>query len=184
MKKASDYFKPYGVELSEYSGKYARTLFGDNIHIGTLYNHPFTNDSFSVITMIEMIEHSNDPVFVLKESYKLLHKKGLLLIQTANMNGLQAKLLRQNYAMFMPGHLSYFTMRNLSDLLKKIGFQSIKIFYPVEFGLLPKLLKSRYNFNSKIDYLKWLRIAYYHYISKIRFSNFALTSSMVIYAFK
>jgi hypothetical protein len=100
------------------------------------------------------------------------------------MDALQAKILKEKYAYFMPGHFSYFTKSNLEGLLRRTGFKRIKIFYPVEFGLLPKLLKSRYNFNSYLEYVKWLRIAYYHYISKIRFGNFAATSSMVIYAFK
>lgn len=184
LKKASVYFIPHGVELSEYSGKHAKAMFGENIHIGTLNKHPFESGYFSVITMIELIEHAADPVFLLNESYKLLRKGGLLLIQTANMNGMQAKLLKDNYAMYMPGHLSYFTRHNLTELLRKIGFGKIQVFFPVEFGLLPKLLKSRYNFNSAADYLKWLRIGFYHYISKLRFGDFAATSSMVIYAIK
>lgn len=184
LKRASKYFTPYGVDLSEYSGKHAKELFGDNIHIGSLNSHPFDYDFFSVVTMIELIEHVADPVSLIKESYKLLKENGLLLLQTANMNAMQAKLLKDKYAMYMPGHLSYFTTRNLTDLLRQAGFRKIKVYYPVEFGLLPKLLKSRYRFKSAFDYIRWLRISYYHCISKIRFGNFAATSSMVVYAFK
>jgi SAM-dependent methyltransferase len=184
LKIASQYFTPYGIELSQYSGRYAKTLFGNNIHIGIFENHPFKNDFFSVITMIELLEHIRDPVFVLRESYRLLKESGLLVIQTANMDGLQARFLGKRYAMFLPGHLSYFTKRNLVFLLKEIGFQVVKVYHPVEFGLMPKLLKSRYAFDSSLDYFKWLRIIYYHFISKIRLYNFAVTSSMVIYAVK
>jgi 2-polyprenyl-3-methyl-5-hydroxy-6-metoxy-1,4-benzoquinol methylase len=184
LKTVSQYYTPYGIELSEYSGDYAKRIFGNTIHTGTLNDHPFNKDFFSVITMIELLEHLSDPVYAVNECYGLLKEKGLFVIQTANMDGLQAKLLRDRYAMFMPGHLSYFTKNNLIHLLEKTGFKIIKAFHPVEFGLLPKLLKSRYQFKSYIDYIKWLRIAYYHYISKIRFGNFAATSSMVLYAFK
>jgi 2-polyprenyl-3-methyl-5-hydroxy-6-metoxy-1,4-benzoquinol methylase len=184
LKTASEFFVPYGIEFSEYSAKQARMVFGKNIHAGTIGNHPFNADFFSVITMIELIEHLSDPVSAVKECYKLLRKNGLLLIQTANMDGMQARILKDMYGYFLPGHLSYFTKRNLTKLLRQAGFEKIKVFYPVEFGLMPKLLKSRYNFCSVLDYYKWIRISYYHFISKIRFGNFAATSSMVVYAFK
>lgn len=184
LKTASDYFTPFGIELSEYSGKYPKSLFGDNIHIGSLADHSFKADFFSVITMIELIEHLADPAAAVSECFRLLKNNGLLVIQTANMDALQAKLLKDKYAYYMPGHVSYFSKSNLVDMLQRAGFKKIKIFYPVEFGLLPKLLKSRYQFKSGFDYLRWVRIAYYHYISKIRFGNFAATSSMVVYAFK
>ncbi len=184
IKCASEYYIPFGIEFSGYSGNYAKTLFGNNIHIGTLNDHPFKSGFFSVITMIELLEHLSDPSAAVSECFRLLKAGGLLVIQTANMDGLQASLLKNRYAYFMPGHVSYFTKKNLINLLARAGFKKIEIFYPVEFGLLPKLKKSRHGFKCRKDYLKWLRITYYHLISKVRFCNFAMTSSMVIYAVK
>lgn len=184
LKAASKYFTPYGIELSEYAGKHAKGIFGNNIHIGTIESHGFEKGFFSVITMIEVLEHLDDPAKTIRECHKLLKNDGLLIIQTANMDGLQAKLFKKKYAYFLPGHLLYFTKKNLITLLKREGFGNIKVFHPVEFGLLPKLLKSRHNFRSFIEYYKWFRIALYHYISKIRYKNFSATSSMVVYAFK
>jgi 2-polyprenyl-3-methyl-5-hydroxy-6-metoxy-1,4-benzoquinol methylase len=184
LKSASRYFAPHGIEVSSYAGGYSKSVIGGAIHIGTLRDHPFREDYFSVITMIELLEHLPDPVFALHECYRLLRTGGLLLIQTANMAGLQAKIQGKNYAYFMPGHLSYFSMRNLAMALMECGFRKIKVFHPVEFGLLPKLKKSRRAFTSFLDYRHWLRIAAYHYVSKIRCGDFAATSSMVIYAFK
>ena len=184
LKVASKYYTPYGIEFSEYSGSFAKEIFNENIHIGTLDDCNFEKDSFSVITMIETLEHLKEPVKTIKQCYKLLKDRGILVIQTANMQGLQAKILKDRYSYYMPGHFSYFTRDNLYSLLKKEGFRRVKIFHPVEFGLLPKLLKSRSDFKSLIDYRKWLRISIYHFISKIRYKGFSLTSSMVLYAFK
>lgn len=181
---ASEYFSPYGIEPSVYAGEHAKKIFGDNIHIGTLDDHPFKNNFFSVITMIEVLEHLADPVKAIQECSRLLKSGGLLLIQTANMDGMQAKYFKDRYAYFMPGHLSYFTKKNLSGLLLRSNFTKVLPFHPVEFGLLPKLLKSRYTFHSIRDYRRWLRIAGYHCLSKLRFGNFAATSSLVLYAFK
>lgn len=184
MKAASRYYAPYGIELSPYAAGHARKIFGDNVHHGTLADHPFPESFFSVITMVELLEHLPDPIAALGECYRLLAPGGLLLVQTANMDGLQAKYRGADYAYFMPGHLSYFSRKSLVMALRGSGFDSIAEFYPVEFGLLPKLKKSRGSFASVWDYRAWARITAYHLISKIHFSDFAATSSLVIYARK
>jgi len=184
LSAADGRFIPYGIGMSTYAGAHARRLFGDNIHIGTLEDNPFRDGMFSVITMIEVLEHIADPVPAVKECFRLLRDGGLLVIQTANMAGLQARILKDRYAYFMPGHLSYFSKHNLTELLTHTGFSRIKAFHPVEFGLLPKLLKSRSSFISPLDYRRWLRIALYHWLGKMRAGPLAATSSLVLYAFK
>ncbi|MCX8122708.1 MAG: class I SAM-dependent methyltransferase [Spirochaetes bacterium] len=185
LNAASKYYTVYGIEPSHYSAKYAQRRFGkDYIHCGTLSDHPFAHNTFSVITMIEVLEHIQNPLEALIECYQLCITGGLLVIQTANMDGLQAVLQKEQYGYFLPGHFSYFTKKNLTETLQKVGFKRIKVYQPVDFGLLPKLLKSRMNFSKMKDYKSWLRIAGYHYLSKLHVSNFAATSSMVVYAFK
>ncbi|HPI90168.1 MAG TPA: class I SAM-dependent methyltransferase, partial [Spirochaetota bacterium] len=100
------------------------------------------------------------------------------------MDGRQARQLKDRYEYFMPGHLSYFSMSNLRSTLRECGFSRIKVYYPVEFGLIPKLLKSRHAFKSFKDYRAWPRISWYHVKSKVHCGTFAMTSSMVIYAYK
>lgn len=184
LKSAGKYFSPYGIEISPYAANHSSRTPGLTIHNGTLDDHPFGHDFFSVITMVELIEHLDDPAGAIEKCFRLLKKGGLLLIQTANMDGLQALILGNRYAYFMPGHLSYFSLKNLTGLLKAKGFRKIKVYRPVDFGLLPKLLKSRHSFKSLLDYRVWLRISRYHFLSKIHLGNFSATSSMVVYAFK
>jgi 2-polyprenyl-3-methyl-5-hydroxy-6-metoxy-1,4-benzoquinol methylase len=184
LESAAEYYTTYGIELSDYAFSHSKKLFGKKIHHGTLNDHKFKNNFFSAITMIELIEHLSDPVLAVNKCYNLLRNDGVLVVQTANMNGEQAKDLGSNYEYFMPGHLSYFTAENLTMLLKAAGFRKIRIYYPVEFGLLPKLLKSRGSFKKFSDYKAWFRISSYHLKSKIHYGNFAMTSSMVIYAVK
>ncbi len=184
LKSAGRYFTPYGIEVSPYAADHSSKFPGLTIHNGTLEDHPFAHDFFSVITMVELMEHLGDPAGAVEECFRLLKKGGLLLIQTANMEGLQAQMLGDRYAYFMPGHLSYFSLKNLTGLLKEKGFGKIKVYRPVDFGLLPKLLKSRHGFNSFFDYRAWLGISRYHLLSKLHLGNFSATSSMVVYAFK
>jgi len=184
LQSASKFFTPYGIELSKYSYDHASKKFPGNIHNGTIEDHPFEHDFFSVITMIELIEHLENPAYAIDESYRLLHKGGLLVVQTANMDGRQAKVEGPDYAYYMPGHLSYFSKENLVSRIKEAGFRSVKVFQPVDFGLIPKLRKSRGSFRTLKNYMAWYRISKYHLLSKIHWGNFAMTSSMVVYAVK
>lgn len=184
LRTARPFFAPHGIELSSFSGAHAKKELGDAMHIGTLEDHPFPKHYFSAITMIELIEHLPAPLTALRECYDLLIDGGVLVIQTANMAGFQARLMGDRYAYFMPGHLSYFSKRNLIAALARCGFGRVRAFHPVEFGLLPKLKKSRGNFRSLLDYRSWARIAAYHWLGKIHWGDYALTSSMVLYAFK
>lgn len=184
MAAAREHFTPFGIEKSEFSGQYAGHRFPGQVHLGTLENHPFKPGQFSVITMIELIEHLKDPASALKRCYDLLKPGGILLIQTANMDGLQARLLKETYAYYMPGHLSYFSARNMEKALLEAGFSRVSFFYPVEFGLIPKLRKSRGDFTSYSDYRRWLRIALYHLAGKAHTRYRSLTSSMVLYAWR
>lgn len=184
LEQAKKYYAPYGIEYSSHSGSFAKTRFGNSIHIGTLNDHPYPRHFFSVITMIELIEHLEHPFESLSECHRLLEPGGVLVIQTADMAGWQARIKGKNYGYYLPGHLSYFTQNNLSQVLKKIGFDRIRTYHPTDFGCLPKLLKSRGSFTSPIHYFRWLRITVYHLMGKIHGPGFKATSSMVIYAIK
>lgn len=185
LKSAEDRgFTSHGIELSPYAAEYAADRFPQRIHQGTLDDHPFTAEQFSVITMIELIEHLGDPATALRECFQLLQPGGMLLIQTANMAGCQAVSAGHNYHYYMPGHLSYFSARNLEQALLRAGFNRVRFFYPVEFGLLPKLQKSRGTFTSLWDYRHWLRIVWYHLKGKVHTRYWSVTSSMVVCAWK
>ncbi len=184
LQSASSYFETFGIELSPYAAEHATRFSNAYIHVGTLESQQFDEGSFHVITMVELIEHLRNPINAIEQCYRLLAPGGLLVIQTANMAGLQARIMGKDYSYFMPGHMSYFNRKNLTGALKRSGFERIIVYQPVEFGLIPKLKKSRYTFTLPVHYFRWIRISLYHFASLVHAGDFALTSSMVIYALK
>lgn len=186
MQVAEEYgYQAYGAEVSDFSGNYARERFGnDRVKIGSVETIDWPENYFSVITMIEVIEHLLDPAAAIRQLYRALAPGGVLLLQTADMAGLQALKGGASYHYYLPGHLSYFTRSNLSRLLLESGFERTHFFGGVEFGLLPKLRKSRHSFKTAKDYLRWWTIAEYHFRSKFVLFGKHLTSSMVMAAWK
>ncbi|MCB1178865.1 MAG: class I SAM-dependent methyltransferase [Leptospiraceae bacterium] len=173
-------FNPYGVEVSEFSSEFTRKK-GIPVFTGNFIDCEYEENFFDVITMIEVIEHLENPSKVFDKLYSLVKPGGLVVIQTANFDGLQAKEEGKNYHYYLPGHLYYYSDSNLTNFLKERGFSKFNVYYGVDFPLYAKLLKSRGSFDSIKDYWKWVRIAKYHMKSKLYPKS---TSSMVLYAFK
>lgn len=183
IKSANDIgYKAQGLDVSPYAANEG-CKEGLNIKAGILEPHTFLANSFDVITLIEVIEHITNPQEYLKQIQNILKPGGLLVIQTANYNGWQATQEGSSYHYYLPGHYYYYSLENLKLLLSQHGFKKFKSFIPVDFGLLPKLKKSRGSFKTISDYLNWVRISLYHFKGKIFWKNKPWTSSMVLYAF-
>ncbi|MCW7498365.1 class I SAM-dependent methyltransferase [Leptospira levettii] len=172
-----------GVEISAYAASYANEIQIPTFN-GNLYEANFPNQSFDVITMIEVIEHIENPLSFFQELNRILKPGGLLLLQTANFEGWQAKTEGSGYHYYMPGHVFYYSDTLLKKILTRLGFGSFVSYFGVDFPLMAKLKKVRGSFQTWKDYLKWFRISYYHFLSKMRRNGLPLTSSYVLYAFK
>ncbi|MEM7181023.1 MAG: class I SAM-dependent methyltransferase [Spirochaetota bacterium] len=173
-------FRPYGVEVSQFSAEYAQKR-GIEVYQGNFLDLQLPENFFDVITMIEVIEHLEYPQKIFSKLSRILKPGGLLLLQTANFSGKQAVEAASKYHYYLPGHVFYYTCENLQEILRRRGFTRFIPYYGVDFSLLAKLRKSRGTFTSWQDYWKWWRIAKYHWKSKLFPGS---TSSMVLYAFK
>ncbi|EMY61587.1 class I SAM-dependent methyltransferase [Leptospira terpstrae] len=176
-------FQVQGVEISEYASRYANEN-GIPTFQGSLLDAIFPNDHFSVITMVEVIEHIEEPNHFFKELTRILKPGGLLLLQTANFDGWQAKSEGSNYHYYMPGHVYYYSDTILKKILTNLNFNHFVSYFGVDFPLVAKLQKSRGSFQNWKDYFQWIRISYYHFKSKWKRKGFPITSSYVLYAFK
>lgn len=175
----------WGVEISTQAVEWLKTHKPHiNVLEGAIEEISLPKDFFDIVTMVEVIEHLVEPKEVLEKIFHSLVERGIVLIQTANFRGLQAKLWGKHYHYILPWHQFYFSDKSLENLLKSIGFREVKIIYGVEFGLLPKLKKYISNIKKVLQLLKIPKIILYHYFSKIKIFGTPLTSSMVVIARK
>jgi len=116
-------WKVQGIEFSEYAAKKAREK-GLNVKTGTLEKADFDDNSFSLITFWDVVEHLSNPKLTLSSAYRILKKDGVIAINTPDAGSFIAKLLNRGwYSMVPPEHLFLFNQKNLSRLLKEIGFE-------------------------------------------------------------
>jgi len=125
-----------GIDIANSQITYAKKKYGANckfIHVKPDTHLPFEDQSFDTISMIELIEHLSDDQnnILLNEVKRLLKKDGKLLLSTPNYGSawpiLEKLVNNLGKVSYSEQHINHFNKKILSDLLKKIGFENIKV---------------------------------------------------------
>lgn len=126
-----------GIDISKDFVNYAKKNFKLDIRYGFLKDFSFKENSFDVVTLWDLIEHVREPKELLKEVCKILKPEGIVLILTPNQNSLIKKTTNLSYKLsfgrwkapanvvYDIHHLYYFSKKNITMLLNKIGFKTV-----------------------------------------------------------
>ncbi|MBM3886598.1 class I SAM-dependent methyltransferase [Candidatus Dependentiae bacterium] len=94
------------------------------VKLGIFPNPEFTKN-YDIITIIDVIEHVDDPVGLLKSVHEQLAREGIIVIVTPDVGSLMAKMLRFKWWHFRIAHVGYFNQKNLDLALQNSGFKRI-----------------------------------------------------------
>ncbi|MBN1873343.1 MAG: class I SAM-dependent methyltransferase [Anaerolineae bacterium] len=112
----------WGVEPSKWAVTQARAQ-GLQMHLGTLEQTKLPANSFSVVTMWDVIEHLPNPLRTLHEAARVLEPQGWLVVHTMDIESVFARLMGKRWPWLMEMHLYYFSRRTLTAMLEKAGFE-------------------------------------------------------------
>ena len=112
-----------GVELSPYAAAVARRR-GLEVRVGALSEARYPERSFDVVTLLDLIEHLEDPRAELREVHRVLVPGGRVVVETPNWRSIYRCLLRARWAALQPRvHILYFEGPTLRRLLESGGFE-------------------------------------------------------------
>ena len=99
---------------------------------------PYPNESFLIVTCLELIEHVARVEELLREIHRVLRPGGYLLLSTPNFSFLNNRL---HYLFGAPPcnegvHLQYFTKQGLESLLNRTDFRTVQ---RNSYGVIPLL---------------------------------------------
>lgn len=118
-----------GTELSPHLQQTLREKYQGRIAIWDSLE-AMADQTFDVITLINVIEHVAAPQELLATLATQLSPAGLLFVHTPNAGGLPARLRGAQWSQIEPlGHLYYFTAQTLHALLQKNGLEPIGRFH-------------------------------------------------------
>ncbi len=120
------WINPQGLEVSGYAVEFAKSR-GLSVCQGDLFNHDFELNSFDLIMLQDVIEHTTNPLAQLTAAHQLLKPGGWVLITTPNVGGFWQKLLGRLWYHYKPGeHLTYFSLDTIKLALEKSGFSDVE----------------------------------------------------------
>jgi len=122
-------WKAQGVELSSWAAQYAREKTKVQVSSEKLEDIKFPTAYFDAIVMIELIEHTPEPISFLKEVYRILKPAGIILITTPNSKSIHRSIWRQKFQeiFLIPEHLFLFSIPTIKRLLELTNFKIIHL---------------------------------------------------------
>lgn len=113
-----------GVEIAEDCAAEATRISGAKVLAGDFTTVPL-DGPFDAIVMLDVIEHFRDPMAGLRRACELLSPRGLLLIETNDIDAPWAKFLGNRWWFLdPPQHLFYFSLTGLKERLREAGFSN------------------------------------------------------------
>ena len=109
------------MELNREAAAHARDRLGLSVSAGALDQIPLDSGSFDAIVFREIIDHFRDPAGSLRIAWEAVKPGGRIVL-----TGLDTKSPVRFFHFKPPEHLHYFSMRNLSLLLRNIGFEIVE----------------------------------------------------------
>jgi SAM-dependent methyltransferase len=112
-----------GVEPSPIAAQKAREV-GLKIFCGLLEEAKYDSESFDCMSMYHVLEHSHDPVELLRECCRILKPGGELIVGVPNYNSLVLGLVGSLWsALDQPRHLQHFRPASLQHAAERAGLQ-------------------------------------------------------------
>lgn len=112
----------YAVEGLELSSEAVSVALSNDLPVKQqdLFSSELDARRWSAITMFEVLEHVDHPMSMIKRVTDLLEPGGILYLTTPNYNSLDRLALGQDWHVFHPEHITYFSTHGLAFLMRKL----------------------------------------------------------------
>lgn len=116
-----------GCELNRWMVRWGNKHYGIKIQQGTVFEQHYKKESFDMVTLWDVIEHTPDPAKVARECNRILKPQGLLVINYPDIESWIARLMGRRWLFLTSVHLYYFTRQTMQKLLDAAGFDVIVV---------------------------------------------------------
>ena len=118
-------FEAVGVEPSKHLAAQGRGA-GLEVHEGSLPHAALSGERFDVVTIVDVIEHVDDPLGLLAQCHRHLVRGGLLLVVTPDRRSVAARILGRRWWHRRLAHVCYFDRTTLTQALTRSGFEPVR----------------------------------------------------------
>lgn len=153
-------FDVSGIEPSQFLVAEAGKRYSLDLFCGTLDDYIQAGNSkrFSVVTLLDILEHLVEPEAFLSRVSQLLDTDGILVIVTPDIGSLAARMMGKRWWHYRIAHINFFNRKSLHYLLTKHGFTvRLQKKYVWNFSLYYLLTRIFPGFKHKITLQKLLK---------------------------
>lgn len=142
FRQEDPYIELTGVDPNKAAIEYAK---GENVYTSCmsienfLLSHP--DKKYDAVSLFGVLEHLNDPVYMLQHVRDAIKPGGYLLVCVPNVNSRAVRSMWQECFTFCPQHLWYFDLNSIKRFFTLIGM-TFKEAYTIEPEELPVMKKS------------------------------------------
>src|SRR5690349_5031002 len=117
LKMLADYGNAEGVDISPQAVEFCRERGLDSVKLGAAEQLPYENDSFELVTALDVIEHLDDDVAGLREMRRVLRRDGRVLLFVP------AFMFLWGVQDDVSNHRGHYTLPSLLKAVKGAGFE-------------------------------------------------------------
>jgi 2-polyprenyl-3-methyl-5-hydroxy-6-metoxy-1,4-benzoquinol methylase len=124
----------FGEEINEEAVSIAEESFNINaIKVGPLNRGMFPNSFFSLVLMLDVLEHFSNPLELIEILREKLKQGGSLFLITPNINSISAKVLKGKWLHLFLEHLCLYSPQSITFLLERFKFKTLKLGWALKF---------------------------------------------------
>jgi len=127
------YGRCVGIDINKHAIEFMRDYSDAEFQEGSVLDIPFPEQSFELVTCIEVLEHlyPNDVDRALSELVRVLKPKGHIILATPNYGSVLWNIVENAQRITQPGHWTSdhhtkFTRKSLNKLCQKYGLKEIR----------------------------------------------------------
>ena len=114
-----------GIEPNKGYARYSQSTYGLNIQNGFIQDIKQPDESFDLITIWHVLEHTENPTAVIQKLYNLLKPEGVLVVEVPSVEA----TCQAPKSTFHEAHIFNFNLDTLRKLGEKIGFAGLEHHY-------------------------------------------------------
>jgi SAM-dependent methyltransferase len=116
-------FEAYGIEPSAWCVATAASANRIELFQGTASEWIGKLPRYDIVTLVDVIEHTTDPVGMLRDATALLEPGGALLVVTPDVGSAAARIMGRWWWHYRVAHVGYFNRGSMRRALREVGLR-------------------------------------------------------------
>ena len=112
-----------GCEPNAWLARWGAAHYGITIRQGSVFEQPYEEGTFDVVTLWDVIEHTLNPREMLDHCRRLLKPGGVLVVNYPDIGSSIARALGRRWLFLTSVHLYYFDRTTMTRILSATGFK-------------------------------------------------------------